>query len=177
MSATVHRVTGHVKYGNLSAHELARLARFREMAERQLLHLGAAIADARKAKNWSRSALGKKIPVEEKTVERWEKGQTGGAMESLEVIAAALETTSDDLLAAAAAKGAPTRKPESNDLLGALNGAGRESALEEAVSELTKKVVALETALTGELAKVQKALEAQQKQLERVGRSPAAKKK
>lgn len=177
MSATVHTMTGHVKYGNLSAHELTRLARFREMAEQQLVSLGAAIQAERERHGWSRSTLGKKIPVEEKTVERWEKGMTGGAMDSLTLIAEALETTTDDLLAAAATHGKPKPPEDGGDLMDALSGASRENALEAAVADLTKQVVALKTELSAEMGKVQKALGAQQKQLERVVRSRATKRK
>jgi transcriptional regulator with XRE-family HTH domain len=98
-------MTGHVKTENLTGQHLAQVARFRLMAERHLLYLGAAIKDAREAKGLSRSQLGREVHVEEKTIERWEKGKSGGAHDSLGAVARALGTTADALLAAAAAKG------------------------------------------------------------------------
>jgi transcriptional regulator with XRE-family HTH domain len=147
MSGTVHVVTGHVKYGDLSAQELSRLARFREMAERQLVNLGAAIEDARKAKGWSRSTLAKQIPVEEKTVERWEKGKTGGAMDSLETIAKALDTSSDDLLAAAAAKGKQASDEAGSDLMEEFSERSADGKLAREVADLRKEV----SGIAGEL--------------------------
>jgi transcriptional regulator with XRE-family HTH domain len=141
MSGNVQHMTGHVKTKNLSAHELSRLARFKQMAEEQLLNLGAAIEDARIEKGLSRSALGRKIPVEAKTVERWEKGQTGGAMDSLTPIADALDTTADLLLAAAAAK---SRKASPNGAspLDALSKTDLPAEVSAAVEALRLELVA-----------------------------------
>lgn len=158
MSATVHLMTGHVKSPNLSSQELSRLARFRQQVERQLVHLGSAIQDARKAKKWSRARLAREIPVDPKTVERWETGKTGGAMESLSVIAEALDTTTDDLLAAAASKGQPEKTA---DLMDALSKSSDvPAAIAEAVEALRLELVATRTQLLAEIAKVQVALEA-----------------
>lgn len=128
-------MTGQIKTGNLTGHQLSRLGRFREMAEAQLRNLGAAIKDAREEKGLSRSQLGREVHVEEKTVERWEKGLTGGAMDSLHLIAPALDRTTDQLLAAAAAQGRAAAG-RGDDLMAALRGAGADASPEQRLANL-----------------------------------------
>lgn len=131
------------------------------MAERQLQNLGAAIEDARKEKGLSRSGLARLIPVEAKTVERWEKGRTGGAMENLRSIANSLGTTTDDLLAAAAAKGSPT--PQGNaDLMDSLKDAEASGSLgpvEEQIDSTYSELSESLDRLHAELAEIRKLLE------------------
>lgn len=91
----------------------------------------------------------------------YERGINDPRGARLELWAEALEWTVGDLEADKPAT-------DGNDLMDELSAATRESALEEAVSTLTKQVKALETQLSADLGKVQKALEAQQTQLEHV---------
>lgn len=160
MTAIVHSVTGHVKTGNLSAHDLTRLARFKQMAEEQLRNLGAAIEDARQEKKWSRSKLAREIPVEAKTVERWEKGQTGGAMESLGSIAKALDTTTDNLLAAAAAKGRTAVEADLSPLDALSKSGDLPAAVSAAVDALRLELVATRTQLLARIERAQQETEA-----------------
>lgn len=94
-----------------------------------------------------------------------------------EAFAKALETTAEDLRLGPVAERGIAGVPKREKGAGPLDAAAtrEQNALGEAVVELTKRVVALETALTSELGKVRKALEAQQKQLGRVARSQGGK--
>lgn len=120
MSATVHQMTGHVKSLNLSGSHLARMARFRLVAERHLENLGAAIRKERERRKLSRRELGDQVGAVEKTIERWENGKSGGAMEALDAIADALRVSTDDIMALAAQLGRERRReeaPESNGVI------------------------------------------------------------
>jgi len=145
---------GHVKPQNLPGHELSRLARFRLQVEAQLTNLGRAIERERKAKGWSRARLAREIPVDPKTVERWEKGTSGGAMESLGNIAKALGVELDQLLAAqleiSREETAPATPTE-------------ESGAAE-IDQVLLRVAAMENQLLAELALV-KAAQAEQRSL------------
>jgi transcriptional regulator with XRE-family HTH domain len=68
------------------------------MPDAQIQHLGAAIRRKRDERRWSRSRLAREIPVDPKTVERWEKGLSGGAYESLDSIAKGLESTPEEII-------------------------------------------------------------------------------
>jgi len=94
-------MTGHVKSPKMTAEHALRLARFRLMAERHMQNLGAAVWRTREELGLSRSELGANGIAAEKTVERWEKGTTGGLMEALPAVAKRLRTTPDDLMALA----------------------------------------------------------------------------
>ena len=85
----------------MSAHQLDRLARFRAMAERHVKRVGRAIQLRREDLGWSRPQLARAIPVADKTVTRWERGETGGASEQLDRIAKVMDTTSEAMMAAA----------------------------------------------------------------------------
>lgn len=102
---------------------------------------------------------------------RYERGETMPSEKRLERIAKLLGTDVSDLYAGPLAE--REEAEPGGDLMGSLSEATGESALTEAVDGLTKRVAALETALTAEMGKVRKALEAQQKTLARGGRSRA----
>lgn len=95
----------------MSGQEALQLAQFRLMAERQIEQLGRAIRSQRKKLGLSIPQLAAKLPVDPKTIERWELARSGGAMDNLSRIADALETTADDLLAASL-----EREPKPADL-------------------------------------------------------------
>lgn len=135
MAAIIHIMPGQHAYGNMSAQQLRGLAEWRAMAERQLRNLGAAIQRAREDKGWSRARLAREIPVDPKTVERWEKGQTGGAMESLDNIARALGREPDTIIADSLP--APTES-ETPDLMEELSS-DRLAALERSVAEILER--------------------------------------
>lgn len=82
----------------MSRQQLRDLAAFREMAEAHIERLGEAIMARRKALGWSRARLGRETNAHEKTVERWEKAQTAGALDNIEAIAKALDMDRDELL-------------------------------------------------------------------------------
>ena len=86
----------------LSRHDLRRLANFREMAEAHLERLGRAIQRRRNELGWSRSRLGREVNTVEKTVERWEKAQTAGALDHLDQLEDAMDLDRGNLLSAAA---------------------------------------------------------------------------
>jgi ribosome-binding protein aMBF1 (putative translation factor) len=105
----------------MSRQELRKLADFREMAEAHIERLGQAIMARRKALGWSRARLGREVDAHEKTVERWEKAQTAGALDHVEVIARALDMDGDDLLAKAIRQPeSQTTTPDVLELLGRL---------------------------------------------------------
>lgn len=78
------------------------MAEFRRMVESHLQRVGRAIQIRRKELGWSRARLAREIPVDPKTVERWEKARTAGASAELDRIAVAMSTTSEAMLARAA---------------------------------------------------------------------------
>jgi transcriptional regulator with XRE-family HTH domain len=104
-------MTGHVKSRNLPEHHALKLARFELMAKAQLVNLGAAIRERREELGLSHARLAQRIPVDPKTVSRWEKGNTAGAYDSLDVIAEHLETSADALQARAIAIGRVNGEP------------------------------------------------------------------
>lgn len=129
------------------------------MAEEQIENLGAAIQRVREAKSpkMSRAKLAREIPVDPKTIERWERGTSGGAHDSLGPIADALGTTVDALLAEAITIG---RDRRGENGAATLPGAG--DGEEGAVALLRQELVGLRSELLGEIGKVRKAQEAQQ---------------
>lgn len=68
------------------------------MADEHRERVGAAIRERRKELGLSQRALAAKIPVTEKTLARWEKGQSFGHMSNLEKVAEELDTTVDALM-------------------------------------------------------------------------------
>jgi transcriptional regulator with XRE-family HTH domain len=93
------------------------LATVRLMADAHKERVGAAIRERRDELDLSQAALAAKIPVAEKTLRRWENGESFGHMDNLERLAEALETTVDKLMA-----GPEKAKGQTPDLLGSVNG-------------------------------------------------------
>lgn len=122
----------------LSPQQLRQLADFREMAEAHLQRLGRAIQARREKLGLSRPELGRKVSAHEKTVERWEKARTAGALDNLEVIAKALEFDSpDDLLAAAMERSESSRKgPAHHETTPSETQGERLDRIEEMLKEL-----------------------------------------
>jgi transcriptional regulator with XRE-family HTH domain len=75
------------------------LATVRLMADAHKERVGAAIRKRRDELDLSQAALAAKIPVAEKTLRRWENGESFGHMDNLERLAEALDTTVDKLMA------------------------------------------------------------------------------
>lgn len=97
-------MSGRHKSPKLSGQQLEQLARFSLMVEHHLARVGRAIEIRRLELGLSRPQLARLIPVADKTVERWEKGQSGGADSQLDRVAEVMDTTSADMLAAALAE-------------------------------------------------------------------------
>lgn len=67
------------------------------MAKAQLVTLGRAIEERRKALGLSRTRLAQRFPVDPKTIERWEHGKNPGGFDNLDEVAVYLETTPAEL--------------------------------------------------------------------------------
>lgn len=135
---------GQKKPDKMSRHHARRVEQFRAMAEVQLERLGVAIQDARERRGWSRSRLAREIPVDTKTVERWEKALTGGAMDNLGKIAEALGTTADELLAASL----PERQHNGRSPLDALSpDADQSDRIEAKLDEVLDRLTAMSARL------------------------------
>ena len=137
MSTILQQMPGQNQSGRMSSQEVRKLADFRAMAEAHIERLGRAIQARRKEVGWSRARLGREVSAHEKTVERWEKAQTGGALENLEQIAAALDMDADALLAAAM----PRRKGATPDLMASH---GQLDRIEAGVTEILHRMDLLE---------------------------------
>lgn len=81
------------------------------MADAHKERVGAAIRERREELDLSQRELAAKIPVTEKTLRRWESGESFGHMDNLERLAELLNTTVDRLMAGPAKQKGPTPDP------------------------------------------------------------------
>lgn len=138
---------GHNKPVNLSGQEMVRLAQFRLMAEEQIQRLGRAIRKRREDLELSMPQLAAKLPVDPKTIERWELAKTGGAMDNLSQIAKALNTTVDDLLAQS------LKRPEQSETPDVLGQLGDRAILQEIRRDIKGILRRLDAAAAAEAAR------------------------
>lgn len=152
-------MSGRKKSPELSSQRLRQMAEFRRMVETHLQRVGRAIQIRREELGWSRARLAREIPVDPKTVERWEKARTAGASAELDRIAGAMQTTSAAMLAAAVAEEKSDQSKPSGSPLDALSGSpsGEEIAQRLAVlEEAVEKMLANEIEILAGLADLRK---------------------
>lgn len=147
----------------MTAQDHERLARFSRMVELHLKRVGRAIEIRRLELGLSRPQLARLIPVADRTIERWEKGQSGGADVQLDRVAEVMQTTSQAMLIASLAE---EEQPERNGdgLMDALSAEEADAPLAADASDAEKldRILAQQGRLLAEIGKVQVALRIQQ---------------
>lgn len=133
------------------------------MVELHLKRVGRAIEIRRLELGLSRPQLARLIPVADRTIERWEKGQSGGADVQLDRVAEVMQTTSQAMLIASLAE---EEQPERNGdgLMDALSAEEADAPLAADASDAEKldRILAQQGRLLAEIGKVQVALRIQQ---------------
>lgn len=129
--------SGQLATRKLSAPHRRMLATVRLMADAHKERVGAAIRERREELDLSVEALAGKIPVAEKTLRRWEKGESFGHMDNLEKLAEELQTTVDKLMAGPSASG--DTNGATPDLGAALNG-DQPDDLHQQLADLHRKL-------------------------------------
>lgn len=81
------------------------------MAEKQRARLGAAMRARRHELDMTPGQVAEALFISGKTLERWERGETMGAIRNVDKIAAVLETT-EELLLAGVDENKPTETPD-----------------------------------------------------------------
>lgn len=133
MSASLQDMSGRKQSPKMTPERLEQLARFRRMVEVHLARVGRAIRMRREELDLSRPQLARLIPVADKTVERWENGQSAGASAQLDRVAEVMQTTSAAMLRAVLAE---EEKNPTEEVLEAFSRPDRLARVEENVDAI-----------------------------------------
>jgi transcriptional regulator with XRE-family HTH domain len=104
-------MSGRNQSTKLSGTALLRLAAFKEMAADHIKRVGRALQMRREELGLSKAEFARTVHADVRTISRYEKGETSGALNAMEDLAAGLKTTEDAIFALAASLREDIPKP------------------------------------------------------------------